>query len=404
MTLDDDSFLSAYMDGQLNPDQQQWVESALVADPQLAENLRRLTILRDLLASWPCDASVDVTAPVLNRIRRRLRLRALLAESLHPSTAPLRWARAAGLTVAAGLLIALTLTLTPWPPRRAPDRSAGAPLPSTASHVGFPKVPQPEAPEAQQPSSASRVLEAGASGERESGDRPAGQTPPAAEVRVAAGELEDVRQYLDNPHLRHCFLVSDPDGTAQRKVASVVEQTTRFNYYKITISQGIVIDPRHPDQATVFALVVNSRELENLRLQLRTALKDQVEEPPVDPTIVTQLADIGQVQACPPALLADMMIPRDRDLAIKQPAGAENPPEPERNTPAAAELALLNRGVMAGAGPSKPADPPAAGPIRPPDLVTEKDDRRGPRGLPGPADEPDQRVVVLVWVAQTRSG
>ena len=77
-------------------------------------------------------------------------------------------------------------------------------------------------------------------------------------------------------------------------MASVVEQTTRLNFYKITIAQGIVLDPRHPDQATVFALVVNPRELKNLRDRLHQVLQDRVEESPVDPGIVTRLADIGQ--------------------------------------------------------------------------------------------------------------
>ena len=93
-------------------------------------------------------------------------------------------------------------------------------------------------------------------------------------------------------------------------MATAVEETTRFNYFKITIAQGIVIDPRIPDEATVFALVVSPNELDTLRNRLRAALQNQVQESPVDPTVVTQLADIGQVQACPPSPAADM-IPRD---------------------------------------------------------------------------------------------
>ena len=71
MISDDDSFLSAYMDGQLDPDQHQWVESALVSNPQLAEQLRGLTVLRDLVAGLARDASVDVTPQVMEQIRAR---------------------------------------------------------------------------------------------------------------------------------------------------------------------------------------------------------------------------------------------------------------------------------------------------------------------------------------------
>ena len=42
MSSDDETILSAYLDGELDSDQQQRVESALVASPGLAENLRAL--------------------------------------------------------------------------------------------------------------------------------------------------------------------------------------------------------------------------------------------------------------------------------------------------------------------------------------------------------------------------
>ena len=69
MNLDDESLLSAYMDGQLDPDQHQAVESALLSNPQLSEQLRTLTILRDLVGGLSRDASVDVSFAVLERIR-----------------------------------------------------------------------------------------------------------------------------------------------------------------------------------------------------------------------------------------------------------------------------------------------------------------------------------------------
>ena len=54
-----------------------------------------------------CTASF---APVLERIRRRLRMRAVLAMALHPALTPPRRARVAGvLGIAAGLLIAITI-------------------------------------------------------------------------------------------------------------------------------------------------------------------------------------------------------------------------------------------------------------------------------------------------------
>ena len=203
------------------------------------------------------------------------------------------------------------------------------------------------------------------------GERRPAPADRAGDSPAAPRELVHVREYLDNPQLRRIFLVSDlEDGSAQQQVASVVEQTTRFNFYKITISQGIVIDPRHPDRATVFALVVGPRELESLRDRLRAALKDRVEETTVEPAVVTQLADIGEVEACPPSPAAEMAIPRDAALAFRDPhaAGggevAEAPPaelpkkpdrptlEQERSSPVAeiARPGPLRRGTSRIAG------------------------------------------------------
>ena len=165
-----------------------------------------------------------------------------------------------------------------------------------------------------------------------------------------------------------------------------MEQTTQFNYYKITIAQGIVIDPRHPDEATVFALVVNPNELNSLRDRLWTVFRDRVEEAPVDPKVVTQLADIGHVQAYSPSPTADVVIPRESMAILAQAEeGGERPaseksiqrdrptPEQERSSPAA-------------------------------DLAVTKVKGRESRELPGPADSPDRSFVVLVWVSRPRSG
>jgi hypothetical protein len=215
-----------------------------------------------------------------------------------------------------------------------------------------------------------------------------------------------VREYLDNPQLRRIFLVSDlEDGSAQKQVASVVEQTTRFNFYKITISQGIVVDPRHPDQATVFALVVGPRELESLRERLRSALNERLQEAPVNPEVVTQLADIDHVQACPPSPMADMAIPRD-DLALRignaadGVAGAQAPhpgaktadrptPEQEYSSPAA-ELAARAKASATAAGSVRPSGANGVG--------------HQPADRPDPVEKPEESFVVQVLVTRARPG
>ncbi len=262
------------MDGQLSPDQQLLVESALVSDPQLGEELRSLTAVRDLLAGLPRPAAVDVTARVRARIPGKSRLQTILAMVPGRVVVLRRPARAVGLLgIAAGLLIAVVLTFSYMMRPAAPRDQAGLPGENVASLKVSPSPsPAPlEASESRWPLFASHPNRKAASSQSEAEDhRPGNSRRPAA----SSSALEHVSQYLDNPDLRQMFLVSDlMDRSAAQQVASVVEQTTRFNYYKITIAQGIVIDPRHPDEATVFALVVNSSELNNLRDRLRTAFQ-----------------------------------------------------------------------------------------------------------------------------------
>ena len=100
MRCDDDSFLSAYMDGQLNPDQQQLVESMLVARPQFADKLRDLTAVRDIVVGLNRDARVDVANDVMERIRRRARPRLPLANFRPWSSRTRKLAASAGMFAA----------------------------------------------------------------------------------------------------------------------------------------------------------------------------------------------------------------------------------------------------------------------------------------------------------------
>ncbi len=391
MTLDDESILSAYLDGQLGPEEQQAVESAVCADPRLAEELRSLAALRDLVAGLPREAPIgpdrprDAAGPPLAS-----RSPGVGDHRLGPGPC----CRLVG--IAAGVLALLAL---PWWLHLG-HRPAGDGLAAGNAWDAVDPAARPAVSERLWPHFAGRGPGAGrAAGPSTRGSRPR----PAAEAGPGSpgGELLHVREYLDNPRLRRIFVVSDlDDDSARRQVASIVEQTTRFNFYKFTISQGIVIDPRHPDQATVFALAVGPRELEDLRDGLRAALKGRVEETDVEPAVVAQLADIGQVEACRPAPASPMAIPGDA-LALK-------------------------RAEDAGAAADGVAPPPARifGPAEHHALPTPEQERSSPRfevangtrpkasgadtqpgpGLPRAGDQAEEPVVVLVWVARARPG
>jgi hypothetical protein len=203
-------------------------------------------------------------------------------------------------------------------------------------------------------------------------------------------------------------------------VASVVEHTTRYGFYKITVSQGIMLDPRHPDEATVFALIVNPKELNLLRDQLKVVLPGLIEDAPADPAIVTRLAGIGQVQAYQPTALADISIPR-ADLALRtrvggaDGAGPDSPVSParrdrptleqERSAPVptpARSGSSPGRGSVAARGPG--AELPG-GAIPPPGDSRQRGPATAEQHAPASATPfaerkaaPEEEVVVLVWV------
>ena len=77
-------------------------------------------------------------------------------------------------------------------------------------------------------------------------------------VIVPRGESEHVRQFLDNPNLKRFFWIGNgPRNDSEQVVARIIERTTHVEFFKIRVPQGIALDPRHPEEATVIAFVVN---------------------------------------------------------------------------------------------------------------------------------------------------
>ncbi len=276
----------------------------------------------------------------------------------------------------------------------------------------------------------------------------AASTPSAiatASARQAteANDQERVRKLLDDPHLLRVFLVADQIGQpAEQQVASIVERTTHRDYFKITVSQGIVIDPSHPDKATVFAVVLDENELEPFRDRLQRAFSDRLQEEDVNPLLVVQLADIGQVVSFPAHPIGDLTIP-PANLALRVPGllAPQNPPDPvlvaaaseldeptaeqERSSPAAAlkpsAAIKLSAGAGAVASLKTPGDKEKAAGTAAQALAAADGQlahagnthnprhaaapgatlQRGPAGGLPRSDE--RHLVVLVWIAGTSS-
>jgi hypothetical protein len=255
----------------------------------------------------------------------------------------------------------------------------------------------------------------------------------------AAHELRTFQELLENPALRKVFLITDHVGDAsEQQVASIVERTTRQDYFRATVSQGIVIDPRHPGKAVVFAAVLDRSDLEPFRNRLRTDFKDRLHEEEVDPAVTLQLADIGQVVALPAHPLADVTIPRSTSLALRAgrhvdhdsvdqalaslTAERDQPTlEQERSRPDG-DLVMSSRQRLAKTGETsdthqanRRSGTAEADSETGADQITAGSGQQSPgAGLaraPGRAGSPsthlavdDRHLIVLVWIAQNESG
>lgn len=317
MFTPDESILSAYLDGELEPRQVRKVERAIAANPVVSEMLDDLRAVRAMVSGLSRPSSPDLAPDVLASLPLRSPGR---SERLF--TRRVMTYAAAGVSAAAALLLA-------W----LPLHQAG---PAVALRPGaipgvLKPIPHPEAPSIVDASAKDSPVVADRDPTRGDGSSiPAGRTDvPAgvAEPRLANVDGDDaetarVHRLLDDPQLHRVFLVTDRvDRSLEPEVASLVERTTRQDYLKFTVAQGIVIDPKHPGKATVFAMVLDHSELDAFRSRLQNELGGQVTESEIRPFIPVQLADIGQVVSLRPDPRGDVSSPAARNLAVRR----ENP-------------------------------------------------------------------------------
>ena len=405
-----------------------------MATPRLAENLRALASVRDLVAGLPREVPIDVAPEVMARIRTLSRPR---HRPVWSRPAPV-WVRglalgAGSFSVAASISLMLAV-LFARPGNLGREAAADKPIDNVIALVD-PKdsAPAPVDDDVSiavgPPSSAARSGQIDAQATLASA---LASNRDAEAISFGASstpeDLKKARKMLDVPAERRLFFIqSGRDGKAQQTVASVVERTSRFNFFEITISHGIVIDPRHPDEATVLALLVSPKELGRLRNQLRDALPDAVEESPVEPGVVTQLADLRDVQQFAPVPMADSSVPGGilaRRTEVPNSGGeALSPaalkarrrptPEQERSAPLPASVArssaahepdsgaevvvLDNRSRTfdgAAAGPPSSSDPLAQAKLAAP--------RPEPAASSLDAASRDEKILVFVWVCKSR--
>ena len=307
MNAEDEIFLTAYLDGELDSEHRRRVETAMLSDPRLLDRLHALATVREMVAGLPrvilCPDVSDLVTAAIDRRRR-----GLLAFELLPR-GPASWSiRAGAVATAALLLIAVLIGLG----HRADHPSAG-PNPNFVL-VDHPKpraVPIPETP----------VVEKGTAS-------PVVAAEPAISAAEKAREADRrrLRDLLDRPESPRMLVVTDASNAGSAdKVGKLLEQTSLRNarFGRINISQGIQIDPKHPGEATVFAVIMDEAELRDFGATLRTAFQDAVVESEARPEVVTQLADLTDVSLIQGTAVATLRLPDGPTNAIRTEGQAE---------------------------------------------------------------------------------
>lgn len=399
MNRDDETFLSAYLDGQLGPDARAGVESALAADPALSDHLRELVVVHELIAGLARpSAPVDLSGAVLAGIASRQRSRPLrVFNELAPQSLA---ARAATLiATAAALLAAVTLSLGEHHPH------GGANF--HVRHVAPPAVVTPSGDET--PSATASVASSDSPSPSASTRAVASLTPTSAELQRER-EHAQIRRLLDSPHLKKVFVVTDViGGEAGKAVGELLEKNERRRpvFARINVSHGFVIDPEHPGKAIVFAAVMDDTELARFEADLGNTVAHFEVKPP-QPEVLTQLADVAEVSVLKGRMVAGVRIPESApgtSPALRAtPSSPVTAPSPRLHDPLSGvnvpiappeELFVIDRDAPT---PEQERSAPH------PSVVASKSERdaqaaEAHESLPASLVEEPRLTVVLVWVA-----
>ncbi|MFO0953652.1 MAG: hypothetical protein U0835_21355 [Isosphaeraceae bacterium] len=395
MNPEEEVFLSAYLDDALDPERRRRVESSLESDPRLAEHLRGLTAVRDLVAGLPRPSSpTDLSASVVARLQERP---VLLPGRFGPGAAR---RMLAVLSTAALLLVAVTLALVAsrvlrlGGAGRAPVEVAASGQPTPA-----PVVAQTPATTVAEPASKDVVAAL-----------PSPPGPDAAE-RLGDAEIEKVRRILDSPSLRKVFLLADvAPGETSRRVGDLLDQTPRkyATYLCITVDPEITVDPKHPGGASVYAVVMDDQELDRFRVTLRDAFPGKLVETDPNPAAVTQLADVGKVGIFTGTPVADVRVPEGPPLSLRsEPSKAIIPVKPRANRSSSTTGADLASGEVDAELAATLAGLSSEGVETPSVVVHAEASAPGGTTHPqfvGPPAPPRHRrpaSVVLVWVSHS---
>jgi len=88
------------------------------------------------------------------------------------------------------------------------------------------------------------------------------------------------------------------DPAARDRVNTLLRETPRKNpdFGRLTIAQGLVVDPENPNEAEVYPVVMDERERLQFLAKLNNEFTTVIDEPNLDPTLGMHLAEVGEVK------------------------------------------------------------------------------------------------------------
>jgi len=295
MNLNDESFITAYLDGELDPPNRLKVEAALLADPKLAERLQELSYVRGAVSGLPRPTVPhDVSSQVLVAIDHlpEVRLRRFVRSSIR---SPRRMGLAAG--IAAALLVVVTIPAIRHNGNNGNELHNDDPapvvsvLPHETNPTPPPSVPTETAPPPEVPLVAVSPKPV---------TTPVRSLVPSAAERREGKDREALTEVLDTPGVRRLLLYVDSlDSRTLNHVESALQKTHRTHPFRARqrVAQSIVIDPSQPNEAVVYTVVLTESERETLETNLEESLQVAPQSNDASPPeLVTRLGEVGDLQ------------------------------------------------------------------------------------------------------------
>ena len=403
MNPDDESALSAFLDDELDPGDRQSFAWAIESSPALARQLADLQATQAALHGLDRPTiPVDLTAAILTRA-------ATLKQPRRPARAgvPRFAAMLAGVaSLAACLIFAIIMIHEATHETTAPALIAEQPAPSDRTHPSSEALADQE-----QPLVAAR---AASRSNIERVDMPAPAPLPApepvaaapagpvkvAQARAAVAEAaepaslpaERVDAMVGQGKLLRALIVTDSVDRDAATVQDLIKRdgARRGGFGRLTVAQGIVVDPNHPGAAEVYAVTIDRPGADPFLDRLRAAFPGLAVDHDPEPALVTSLAEVGSVVLFgddgaprlgnPPTDLRSHVAAKaqpDADLILRSPLAVAPAGDGERDVAARSTAMRLRK--AGGVADAAPVAAPAADAAQ--------------------ADRDEGPVTVLVWVA-----